>query len=413
MHTFVPKAFPTHAQYQDHNQWLVKHLGENEELLLAIVTLGATCYVSKAGRRAISLVPKNLDHGALSARDAIGFMQIAIKQLQTAIMLPQARQSSAVLYSVACLTLAEVLADNGPAVQLHATALRHLLASSRISDDIPTHVLHAVIMTYYIACAISGERPISLPTPILQVAEPSLQLKPSVLHNSQFQVAKLGLAFFSLDMQTILGPELTNAFQSMRTFTLWKEQHYSDCPQVGPDEFNYFHSWCWNSLHLVLGLPYQEASLQGNDDRKGSLREPCRIALLVFWLSITELHNPGSMIYRTLALRLKSALQRCPSEPPAWTDSNMAVFWLLLLGASITDGQDEYHWFLTGIAEEMRRRDNSLSWEVIENVVARFLYMEKLFRAGFKDAWDRAVQLRKWHEGCYCGDDFCRRVYDR
>jgi hypothetical protein len=196
-------------------------------------------------------------------------------------------------------------------------------------------------------------------------------------------------------METILGSELTNAFLSMRTFTLWKEQHFSDCPQVGPDEFNYFHSWCWDSLHLVLALPFQEAkaSSQSNDDRRGSLREPCRIALLVFWLSITELHNPGSMIYRTLALRLKPALQRCPSEPPTWTDSNMAIFWLLLLGASITEGQDEYSWFITRISEERRRRDDSLSWEQMENVISRFLYMGKLFRRGFQTAWDRASQL--------------------
>ena len=113
MQSFVPKAFPTHAQLQDHNQWLFKHLGENEELLLAIVTLGATSFVSNAGRRAISLVPKDLDQRAISARDAIGFMQTAIKQLQTVIMLPEARQSSAVLYSVACLTLAEVIPKRG------------------------------------------------------------------------------------------------------------------------------------------------------------------------------------------------------------------------------------------------------------------------------------------------------------
>jgi hypothetical protein len=217
-----------------------------------------------------------------------------------------------------------------------------------------------------------------------------------VLHHSQFQVAKLGLAFFSLDMQTILGPGLTNAFLSMRTFTLWKEQHFSDCPQVGPDEFNYFHSWCWNSLHLVLALPFQEASVQTTDDRRGSLREPCRIALLVFWLSITELHNPGSMIYQTLALRLKSALQRCPSVQPAWTDANVAVFWLLLLGASITEGQDEYSWFINRVAEERRKRDDRLSWEQMEDVVARFFYMEKLFGRGFKRAWDRAGQLDDW-----------------
>ena len=109
MKSFVPKAFPTHSQLHEHNQWLFKHLGENEELFLAVLTLGATCSVSNsAGRRAIGLIPQVLEHGAVSARDAIGFMQTAIRQLQTVIMLPQARQSSAVLYSVACLTLAEV-----------------------------------------------------------------------------------------------------------------------------------------------------------------------------------------------------------------------------------------------------------------------------------------------------------------
>jgi hypothetical protein len=109
MKSFVPKAFPTHAQLYDHDQWLVKHLGENKELLLSILSLGATCFVSKnAGRRAIRLIPQDFDQRAVTERDAISFMQTAIKQLQTVIMVPQARQSSALLYSVACLTLAEV-----------------------------------------------------------------------------------------------------------------------------------------------------------------------------------------------------------------------------------------------------------------------------------------------------------------
>jgi len=89
---------------------LVQHLGENEVLLLATLALGAAWNMSDMGWNACRSIPEaqSTRFASVSATDAIGFSQRAIKQLQCVINGYWMSQPNVTLYSVACLSFSEV-----------------------------------------------------------------------------------------------------------------------------------------------------------------------------------------------------------------------------------------------------------------------------------------------------------------
>ena len=217
------------------------------------------------------------------------------------------------------------------------------------------------------------------------------------------RLSQLGQAFLDPSVRSILGERLTGALLDMKAFILWREHYYSlhEPPKPTPAESTYYHLLRWRSQYLALDIPFQAQDQSSQTDGQDAKREPhclgepCRIALLIFWHASTQLHSPGSILYRTLASQLKSALERCLSHSSTWKHFPGLMFWDLLLGAFITEGEPENQWFVANVARGVKCTFGGkfLAWEQMATVLERFLYLERLFKPGFNRTWDKAVEI--------------------
>jgi hypothetical protein len=99
------------------------------------------------------------------------------------------------------------------------------------------------------------------------------------------------------------------------------------------------------------------------------------------------------MVYRTLSTQLMSALGQCSSLPSLWHQFQDLLFWILHLGAFITQGQTDSQWYVEEIVQGARKAGNVLIWKELEMIFNRFLYIERIFNAGLKKIWDRVISL--------------------
>lgn len=230
---------------------------------------------------------------------------------------------------------------------------------------------------------IGGNDPIPPPTPSDGEQDPSSSRNAGPEH----QMLEDNL--FDPVTRQVLDQDLTQSFLEMRAFVHWREHHIVSEQQPSSIDSEQFHFLCWRAQYLATSQPFTNQSGSPHP-----LQEPCRIAALVFWNASTQINLPGSMIYRTLASQLTVALHEAPCTPFIWEHCHDILIWILLLGAFITEGQSENQWFIMEIAHGMEYTSTIvLSWKQVEDIVTRFLYIDRVFAMGFESTWDRVLAL--------------------
>ena len=184
-------------------------------------------------------------------------------------------------------------------------------------------------------------------------------------------------------MEAMLGPHLVSIFRDISICTLWQEYYRLTSNDLGMAQMDCFNCLRWRSHFLVLNLPFENQHVNNN------LRGPCRIALLVFYNANNQVSQPGSLLYRTLAAQLRNALEE-PVRYHFWERFQGLLAWILLLGAFITEGEPECGWFSMNITSLLQRIGRT-SWNQVEPILRRFLYLERIFQAGFARIWNSAV----------------------
>jgi hypothetical protein len=201
--------------------------------------------------------------------------------------------------------------------------------------------------------------------------------------NANPDLKQLGQAFFDSKMEAMLGSHLVNIFRDIGICTLWQEYYRLAGNDLIMTQMDCFNCLRWRSHFLVLNLPFENQHVNNN------LRGPCRIALIIFFNANNQVSQPGSLLYRTLAAQLRNALEE-PVSYPSWERSRGLLAWILLLGAFITEGEPEYGWFSMEITFLLQRIGRT-SWNEIKPILLRFLYLERIFQAGFARIWNSAV----------------------
>lgn len=209
----------------------------------------------------------------------------------------------------------------------------------------------------------------------------------------QTTIAELGQAFFQPQITRMLGPTLINLFRYLRMYIVWREYYHLSGIQPSWDQMNYFHAVYWRFQYLALDYPYNDQ--QPESDKQ----EPSRIALLIFHNANSQAFTPRSLIYHSLAAQLREALEQADlqtwwKQSPA---SSAMLTWILLLGAFITRGQQEYRWFVTTLAFGPQFAKTNATWEEIEPVMRGFLYLDRIFRGGFEQTWNDANATLRYH----------------
>ena len=225
----------------------------------------------------------------------------------------------------------------------------------------------------------------AIPPPRLNDDEPC----PSRSSNADCRYEMLNDNLLDTASRQVLDQDLIKSFLDMQAFILWREHHIRTKQQPSIIESKHFYFRCWSAQHLATAHPFTNLS-----ENPHPLQEPCRIAILIFCHASMQTHFPGSMVYRTLASQLRSALQIAFASPSVWDYYHDLLWWILLLGAFITDGLPKNLWFITVIAHGQKYTGASVPpWEEVEGIVARFLYIDRVFATGFKSTWDRVLAL--------------------
>ena len=226
------------------------------------------------------------------------------------------------------------------------------------------------------------------------------------------QLADLGQAFFDPAIEAVLGPELVQLLHNMRAVMLWREHCHHTRQPPSDAEMTYFHNLAWRTRFLALNLPY-EAAVHQPTHRQQGMREPCRLAILIFWNACNQVNRPGSPLYRTLAAQLQTAFQPALTASNLWGPSDLwelldehlhgMLLWILLLGAFIThdvalqgEADNDEVFFMRAIAEYLRvnlTKGRRLDWKEVEGTLKRFLYLEGIFGDNMQQIWVEVMEL--------------------
>lgn len=230
------------------------------------------------------------------------------------------------------------------------------------------------------ACTIDNTAPI--PTPLVATEIGEVQAIPSIAFEIYPILGEIGQAFVDNNFTKYLSQYLTQAYSSMRAVVILME--YLQKSQRPPTALqkSFYHCKVLNCHFLATQSLFE--------DDVTDIQEPLRLALLIFWNATTQLN--ASMLYRTLAIKLKSSLEGKKFET-SWASNTPILLWILLLGAFMSTGQPEYTWFISQIAE-VSQRAGGKDWLWLKAMLQRFFYFEGIFEPSFKRSWEEAHQDR-------------------
>lgn len=232
-----------------------------------------------------------------------------------------------------------------------------------------------------IASTITGNAPVAPPASTCesehldQSFEVAIQSRPS--HR------RLGSAFRDPSMSLALGHSLWCAFQNMREYVIFREFQLRSGDSLPLCEAMHFHSKAWNAYYSALRIPFDERT--ATDE----IAEPCRVAMLIFWNANNQLNGPDSLLYTSLAQKLRHGLEMVELDV-FYERYPKVLLWTLLLGAFVSS-KPRRTWFLTQIAHVLSR--DNISWQEMRLHLLDMLYIESIYEVGFAQCWEEAVVL--------------------
>ena len=276
---------------------------------------------------------------------------------------------------------------------------------------------------------ITGQPPIPPPVYHTEMTRAEAHLVLLRIIASHPHLADLGQAFFDSSVEAALGPKYIQLLLDMRAVVLWREHYHNKEQKCCDAEFVYFQNLSRNTRFLALSLGCAAAAeteesiltrttkdlplstRYGAVDRRRvpeALQEPCRIALLSFWNAYNQVSRPGALLYRTLATQLERALRTSLTKSTLlgyaqlWRlvdeQSKCVLLWILLLGAVMTQGEDNDSelFFLRSIAEYRQTfpsKDGLHGWPEARDILKRVLYLERVFGKSMERCYERATRM--------------------
>lgn len=196
---------------------------------------------------------------------------------------------------------------------------------------------------------------------------------------------EIGCEFTHNEVTACLDWKIVKAFEEMREYVILREYFQRSQRIPTASQAVYFPNKCVNCHFLASRSPLANEIIATNR------QEPCRLALLIFWNANTQLNGPESVLYRTLASQLKSALEITDLQT-FWQKSFPVLMWIFLLGASVSSDRAERPWFLANMAEGMRL-SGWTQWEWMRTILLRLLYLDNIYREVFERNWEEASAL--------------------
>ena len=223
---------------------------------------------------------------------------------------------------------------------------------------------------------------------------PPIQLISNDLISSGYEISdqlkrdllgqQMGKSFYEPEVVAYIRPDLLGLFKDMRIYLLWREYHHTRKSIVEQNEISYFHCLHWHCHYMALHPvhDYEQDAL--------------RLGLLISRSTSNQVIKSGSLLYRALAGQLMGALQQCNLELwSAKVDSvKFILVWLLMLGAYISQGQDECYWFSAtlGCIIQEHIDPHHLAWSNVEERLVGYLYLKRIHTDRFQQIWTHAVR---------------------
>jgi hypothetical protein len=186
-------------------------------------------------------------------------------------------------------------------------------------------------------------------------------------------------SFFDFQMLSII--------KDMREATVFHEA-YKDTKNASPiiQENEYFQMKCVWAIYRLLTF----SSQAGPKNIVTSIQEPCRVALLIFTCTNKNLYPPTSTLAKALTAQLKHSLYTAGMEIlTLWVAAQDALIWILCLGAHISKGLEQRHWFVSWLAQTMSLRE-IYGWDNLKILLLKFFYLDSAYLRSLTEVWDEA-----------------------
>jgi hypothetical protein len=239
----------------------------------------------------------------------------------------------------------------------------------------------------------------TLAKPIFPIPWPIQPLPPSVLDRiSPLPGSRLHQLASSFTQIPILSPTIAELLLSLRNLAYFDDWNTRDLEGLSAADYDLFRNKEYEIEHRLLSYPHNAAASQRPPKQVSDLFHPLelitRTTALFYMCNIITISLPSSGILRSLVLHFKRQFQdlqieaRTRPPPPAAMD---LLTWCLFLGAQSSRGEVERPWFVVELAELARVRGWD-SWEEVEGVMERFLYVERVSGVHWRGIWEEVQQ---------------------
>jgi hypothetical protein len=309
------------------------------------------------------------------------------------------------MVTISCLFTVNWILGEQDENAVHVKGLEKLMRVRGGLHGIPLAIAENTLGTFYCASAIIGSLPRASNIPTLQTLPLSVQK--TIMSAIDPDLWETGFAVLNdAVVSALFSLRLQQNFSDRREALFFRECLHSiegSCPTLEPELKQYM------TRRLQLRFEAVSAADDMSSDVAVSLAEqPCRLALLIFWLAI---YFPSRAIIHRLSKALKAALARSEAEDCSfWTPYPKLLMWVLFIGAHSSppsssggavggaeDGQRDNKegevrsWFVFRLRRVAKDKLCLSGWEEVREILKQHYYVDRVYRMSLIEIWEEVV----------------------
>jgi hypothetical protein len=405
----VPRVFPNNTQDAAFRQWFVQLAFGAPRALFGMIASAAADTCARRGLVGPQ-VPQHPEQPlALSpaVSELFQYKTKTIRLLNQSMAVESEATAISTLYAILCLLTVNWILGEQDEIAVHVKGLEKLIAIRGGLHGIPFAIVENTLGTLYCSSAMAGSLPRASSTPTLQTMPLSVQ--ETIMSVVDPDLRETGFAILDdAFVSTLFSLRLRQNFSDRREALFFRECFHSiqgSRPALEPELEQYMtrrHQLRSEALRAADDDMFSDVAV-------GPAEQPCRLALLTFWISN---YFPSQAIIRRLSMALKTALERSEAEHSSfWKPYPKLLMWVLFIGAhaspspspssagAVAGAEDEQRdeegevrrWFIFRLRRVARDKLCLREWEEVRKILKRHFYIDRVYRRSFMEIWEEVV----------------------
>lgn len=216
-----------------------------------------------------------------------------------------------------------------------------------------------------------------------QVSRPTLDaLRPCPFSSLEVMTSR----FFEPLNAALLGPEILHLISEQAKCISFKELCVLDQLIPTYEDIQFIYTLQMVVEYRLLSMPFDTVQ-----HPLTSAQESIRLALFVFAQPIISVTESSAAFTRSMARQLKESLERTEMSS-LWAPNFDLLLWVLIIGAHIANGQEEYPWLIAHISKLVKILQLQ-AVDQIEQMLLGFYYFQRSFGPTLANVWNDVQQI--------------------